>query len=202
MLCAGTSVQVFLGGRILQGSSAAMVWTGGIALLTDNVEKEEVGQFLGYIAIAMNAGTLLGPLAGGIMYDKGGYFAIYEMAFALIGLDIVLRLVLVEKRTARKYMASTESSNHESLLPQTTLNEDEERSRSYGTGNVINSGAESTAGSNQKSIWQRRLPPFVWLLGTRRILVAMLAFMAWGLMVTSFDAVSLSFTSLCLNYTA
>lgn len=203
MLCVGTSIHTFLIGRTLQGMSAAMVWTAGLALLADNVEKEELGQCLGYVTAAMSAGTLLGPLSGGIVYDKCGYFAVYEMAFALIGLDIVLRFVLIEKRTARKYLASIEDSSYDPLLPQLTSDDDEESISSYSTGDMIKTGSGSSpTSSSQRSIWQRRLPPFLWLLSSRRLLVALLASMVWGVVVTSFDAVSLIFTRfLCLNYT-
>ena len=202
MLCAGTSIHTFLIGRALQGMSAAMVWTAGLALLADNVEKGELGQCLGYVTVAINAGTLLGPLSGGIVYDKGGYFAVYEMAFALIGLDILLRLVLIEKRTARQYLASYEDSSYDPLLPQPGSDEDGERRISYNTGNnhshEVHPVSElSTIGSDQRSVWQRRLTPFVWLLSSRRLLVALLASMVMGVMLTSFDAVSLSCTQSC-----
>lgn len=189
MLCAGTSVNTFLIGRFLQGMSAAMVWTAGLALLTDNVEHTETGQCLGYVTAAMDAGTLLGPLAGGIVYDKAGYYAVYKMAFALIGLDIVLRLVLIEKRTAGKYMTSIESSSHDPLLPQLASPDDIGSRNSYSTNNAKNASLKS----DQRSIWKRRLPPFLWLLGSRRLLVAMLASTVWGFLTTSFDAVSLIF---------
>lgn len=203
MLCVGTSIRTFLIGRTLQGMSAAMVWTAGLALLADNVEKEDLGHCLGYITAAMSVGTLLGPLSGGIVYDKCGYFAVYEMAFALIGLDIVLRFVIIEKKTAKKYLASIEGPSYDPLLPQLASDDDEESRSSYSTNNMIKSGSGPLAiGSSQRSVWQRRLPPFLWLLSSRRLLVALLATMVWGVVATSFDAVSLTFTRfLCLNYT-
>ena len=173
--------------------SAAMVWTAGLALLADNIDKGELGQCLGYVTMAINAGTLLGPLSGGIVYDMGGYFAVYEMAFALIGLDIVLRLVLIEKRTARKYMESIEDPIYDPLLPKAVSDVDGERRNSYRTDIAINAGSESLTSPDRTSLWQRRLPPFLWLLSSRRLLVALLASMVMGFMLTSFDAVSLIF---------
>ena len=193
MLCMGTSVRTFLIGRTLQGMSAAMVWTAGLALLADNIDKGELGLCLGYVTMAINAGTLLGPLSGGIVYDMAGYFAVYEMAFALIGLDIVLRLVLIEKRTAREYTKSIEEPIYDPLLPKAASNVDVERRNSYRTNNAITAGSESLTSPDQTSIWQRRLPPFLWLLSSRRLLVALLASMVMGVLLTSFDAVSLIF---------
>ena len=191
MLCAGRSVLTFLIGRTLQGMSAAMVWTAGIALLADNVEKGELGQCLGYVTTAMNVGTLVGPLLGGVVYDQFGYFAVYKMAFTLIGLDIVLRLVLIERRTARRYIASIGDPSYDPLLPQPASEENGGCKNSYNTGNVIGECSESSqTSSNQRSVWQKRLPPFIWLLSSRRILVSLLASMVWGVMLTAFDAVS------------
>jgi len=48
-------------------------------------------------------GMLLGPVLGGILYDKMGYYAALGLAFGLIGMDLVLRLILVEKKTAVRY---------------------------------------------------------------------------------------------------
>ena len=50
MLCAGRGLALLLAGRILQGLSASVVWTVGLALLSDTVPKEEVGQAMGYAA--------------------------------------------------------------------------------------------------------------------------------------------------------
>jgi hypothetical protein len=45
----------------------------------------------------MNAAMLLGLLLGGVVFERSGYYAVFTMAFSLIFLDIVFRLVLVEK---------------------------------------------------------------------------------------------------------
>lgn len=192
MLCLGTSLHTFLIGRALQGMSASMVWVAGLALLTDNIEKGELGQYLGYVTTMMNAGILLGPLSGGIVYDKGGYFAVYKMAFALIGLDIVLRLVLIEKKTAKKCMACIDGPSYDPLLPKLASDEDEDCTSSYSNGNGMRAGSDSpNTISNQTSTWHNRIPSFLRLLCSRRLLVALLASVVWGVTMTSFDAVGL-----------
>jgi len=52
MLCAGRGLALLLAGRILQGLSASVVWTVGLALLSDTVPKEEIGQAMGYATSA------------------------------------------------------------------------------------------------------------------------------------------------------
>ena len=182
MLCAGTSVGLFVAGRLFQGMSAATVWTAGLALLADNVEQEELGKCLGFISMSMSAGTFLGPLLGGVVYDNGGYYAVYAMAFALIGLDLFLRLVLIERSEARKYSAVADRSGIEEVelrrTPPTT--EDVER------------GSEVATAPNDQTRGQMRSPVMIWLLGSRRLLVALFAAMVFGTMLTSFDAVRAS----------
>jgi MFS family permease len=70
MLCAASSVSVFIAGRILQGISAAVVWTTGLALLADTVGQKDVGHAMGYVSLAMSLGILVGPLLGGVVFAR------------------------------------------------------------------------------------------------------------------------------------
>ncbi|KAL9000971.1 MAG: hypothetical protein Q9169_000455 [Polycauliona sp. 2 TL-2023] len=103
MLCFGHTIAVLIAGRLLQGVSAAIVWTVGLALLVDTVGQKEIGQVMGYISISMSVAILVAPLLGGVVYDRRGYFAVYYMAFALIIVDIILRVVLIEKKVACRW---------------------------------------------------------------------------------------------------
>lgn len=47
MLCAGSSLGLLVAGRFLQGLSASVVWTVGLALLSDTMDKEKIGQAMG-----------------------------------------------------------------------------------------------------------------------------------------------------------
>jgi MFS family permease len=61
---------------VLQGFSAAVVWTVGQALLVDTVGEKEIGQTLGLVSIAMSVAILIAPLLGGVVYQKAGYYAV------------------------------------------------------------------------------------------------------------------------------
>ncbi|KAL8918642.1 MAG: hypothetical protein Q9208_007203 [Pyrenodesmia sp. 3 TL-2023] len=103
MLCFGSHIAVLVAGRVLQGASAAIVWTVGLALLVDTVGQKEVGQVMGYVSISMSVAILVAPLLGGVVYHRAGYYGVYYMAFALIVLDIILRMTMIEKKFARKW---------------------------------------------------------------------------------------------------
>jgi MFS family permease len=69
-LVIGNSLGIIIAGRICQGLSAAVVWVVGLALLQDTVGSEAIGESMGYVGIAMSLAYLLGPLLGGIVFDR------------------------------------------------------------------------------------------------------------------------------------
>ncbi|RAL13504.1 MFS transporter [Aspergillus homomorphus CBS 101889] len=103
LLCVGTSLALWIIGRLFQGASAAVVWTVGTALMVDTVGRDGLGQAMGYIGMGMTLGIMGGPLLGGIIYGRGGYYAVFGLAFGLVGFDIVLRLVMIEKKYAVRW---------------------------------------------------------------------------------------------------
>src|SRR6266516_2099561 len=110
MLCVGNSIVILVVGRVLQGLSAPVVWTVGLALLADTADQKDIGQVMGYAGIAMSLAILVGPLLGGVVYARGGYYSVFAMVFALIVLDIILRVVMVEKKIARQWSLKTSQS--------------------------------------------------------------------------------------------
>jgi predicted MFS family arabinose efflux permease len=49
MLCIGSNIPVFVVGRLLQGISAAMVWSVGLALVVDTVGRDQIAQSMGIV---------------------------------------------------------------------------------------------------------------------------------------------------------
>ncbi|KAE8146383.1 major facilitator superfamily domain-containing protein [Aspergillus avenaceus] len=89
--------------RVLQGLSAAVVWTVGMALVVDTVGQAQVGAAMGYISMAMTVGTVFGPFIGGVVLSRIGYDAVFAIAIGLVALDIILRLFMIEQKTALKW---------------------------------------------------------------------------------------------------
>ncbi|KAK0745339.1 major facilitator superfamily domain-containing protein [Apiosordaria backusii] len=124
LLCLSKTIALLVVGRLLQGLSAAIVWSVGLALLVDTVGKD-IGYAMGYVTIAMSVGLLISPVIGGAVYDAAGYYAVFYIAFAIIACDIALRLVLVEKRVAQQWLVGPQISEGESA--PTGNREDEEK---------------------------------------------------------------------------
>lgn len=104
LLAVGTSLTLLIVGRVLQGLSGAIVWISGMALLVDTVGQAGVGQAMGFASISLSLGFLLAPTLGGIVAEQGGYEDVFAMCWASIAVDIALRLVLVEKKVAVKWL--------------------------------------------------------------------------------------------------
>ena len=183
LLCLGRSITALVIGRLLQGFSAAVVWTVGLALLVDTVGQELIGQAMGYISLAISLAILVAPLLGGIVYGRAGYYPVYYMAFALIFLDILLRMLLVEKKVAMKWI--TEETRESS------------RRRSEAQGNMATSKDRTPRRSaeivleeaGQPNIKKSRLPPIVTLLASRRLDAALWGCMIQAAIMTAFDSV-------------
>lgn len=105
VLCFSENVAMLIIARIFQGTSAAMTWTVGLAMLIDSVPKEHVGRATGWTSTALTVGILLGPLVGGIVYDRAGNYPVYAMCYGLLALDIFLRLIIIEVKDAKKWTA-------------------------------------------------------------------------------------------------
>lgn len=90
------SPALFVIARGLQGFSGAAVWVAGLALVVDTVDDSRVAEAMGYTTMGMSMGSLLGPAAGGVLYDKLGFYGAFYVPIGLIILDVILRVVLIE----------------------------------------------------------------------------------------------------------
>lgn len=155
LLCLGKTMALLILGRLLQGLSAAIVWSVGLALLADTMGRN-IGYAMGWVGIAMSVGLLISPVIGGAVYAAAGYYAVYYIAFAIIFLDIVLRLVLIEKKVARQWITDEEaeavvgregegggaptSSNLEKAVGSDAAGKDQEGTAAPGQNETLNDG--------------------------------------------------------------
>lgn len=111
MLAVGQSVAVLVLARVLQGTSAAIVWTVGLAMILDTVGPENLGKVIGSIFSFISVGELLAPVLGGVLYDKTGYAGVFGVGAGMLGVDFIMRLLVVEKKVAARYGLSDASTN-------------------------------------------------------------------------------------------
>ena len=210
LLTVGNSIAVFVLGRLLQGFSAAVVWVVGLALLVDTVGSQAVGQCMGYVGLAMSLAVLLAPLIAGVVFDKAGYYAVFAIAFALLGVDIVLRLALIEKKVAARWIkddlpsvaegtqvegdrTSVEGQDEEQGTAMRDLdgtskrlpNHTADESRSSNSPNIAD---QEGAPLSAKRTWTSRMPPIVILLSSRRLTACLWGCLIQASLLTSFDS--------------
>ncbi|KAL5359816.1 MFS transporter [Aspergillus floccosus] len=122
LLAIAHSVGLFVAARLLQGGATAMVIVAGLALLTDSVAFDNLGQTIGYLGSAVALGFMLGPLLGGLVYNAAGYHAVFAMAFALVGVDLFMRVAVIEKKVARRWIAAADDEHaHEGTAHADTV---------------------------------------------------------------------------------
>jgi MFS family permease len=195
MLCFGRTEAVLIVARVFQGISAAVVWTVGLALIVDTVGEARVGQAMAYASSAMSMGLILGPVLGGVLYDKRGYYAAFALAFALIVFDLVLRVILVEKKIAVRYEnigPSSDEENSQSIklhpvqpLPQPEANEVAQR-----------------VPSPVLSVRKSRIPPVIRILRYPRLLVALFLSFVQATILSAFDATLPLYLNALFGFTA
>ena len=80
--------------RVCEGSASAASWTAGLALVAENYPTRRV-EMMGYSLVGSTAGSILGPLLGGMLYEFGGFSLPFMVTAALVAVDAAMRLFLV-----------------------------------------------------------------------------------------------------------
>ncbi|KAM0721146.1 hypothetical protein Q7P37_003433 [Cladosporium fusiforme] len=159
--------------RVFQGIGSAIVWVMSLAIMFDTVGHARIGEFMGYVGIGMNLGTILGPKFGGMVFDRWGLNGVFTVCLSLIAGDVVLRVLMKEKRLSRRHSSIAIAASHDTDTDTTST-----------TSTII--PAATTASSSEKpnsklakAITQaRRLPSIITLLYRPRFLCTL-----WGLFI-------------------
>lgn len=64
---------------------------------------------MGFVLSGMSLGTLIGPFLAGIIYARLGYYAVFAVVLGVIAFDFCLRVLMIEKKTAAKWMLGGEN---------------------------------------------------------------------------------------------
>jgi len=179
LLFLGQTIGTLILARILQGVSAAVVWTIGLAMILDTVGSEKLGLVIGSIFSIVSVGELMAPVLGGIVYKKAGDAAVFGMGFGLLIVDFLMRLAVIEKRVARRFGQVDEN---------TEATEEEE----------VGEGSPLLMNGNRKEEEHWSIPdgqvnaiqkfPILYCLGNPRLLTAELVAFTQATLLAVFDA--------------
>lgn len=173
-------------GRALQGLASVVVWTSGLAILVDTVGSNHIGEYMGYVGIALNAGSLVAPSLGGIVFAKLGYHAVFGLIIGIIALDILFRAIMVEK-TPSDHQAPRLSEalpdDLENAVQELSGGKSIQKTTTISTIEVsISSDITSTCAP------RRRIHPIIRLICSLRFIVALWGFVVLSTVFSGFQA--------------
>ena len=120
LLALSRSLPLLIISRMLQGLTAAIVWSAGLALLLDTFGHERFGRVMGYVVICQNFGMAVAPVVGGVVFARFGYDALLRVCFLLVVIDILLRILMVDNPDNRRRRGALSSGQQASSLPSET----------------------------------------------------------------------------------
>ncbi len=195
ILSFGRHFVVLVLGRLLQGFSAAVVWTSGLALLTDMFGQERYGEAVGYAQTSVSIGTTSAPLLGGVVYARGGYSAVSAMSIGTVAFSLALALTMIEPKAVSEgeehiRSSSVADSNNNN---QIAACQEVSRMRSMHSPTTIESAVgfpDERSALIQKKDKEGDLgsgPSYLLLLRSSRILAAMGGIFTFAFVMISFE---------------
>jgi MFS transporter, DHA1 family, solute carrier family 18 (vesicular amine transporter), member 1/2 len=100
LFCFAPHFHLLLLARLFQGAASAASWTAGLALIAEHYPEQRV-EMMGLALMGSTAGSLLGPIIGGSLYEVGGYPLPFGVTGVLVAIDAGLCLFVLSRRQAR-----------------------------------------------------------------------------------------------------
>src|SRR5271156_3188764 len=77
-------------------TAAAASWPAGLALIAEHHHERRV-EMMGFALMGSTAGSLLGPVIGGSLYQAGGYTLPFAVTGVLVTIDAALCVFLLPR---------------------------------------------------------------------------------------------------------
>jgi MFS family permease len=152
---------------------------------------------MAWVSSAMSVGLILGPVLGGVIYQTRGYYSAFGLAFAFIGVDLVLRIILVEKKIAVRYAAippphveETSPVKLQELASPTGINTEEEHL------------PEPAVAPASIAPHTSKIPTVIRILKYPRLLTALFLSFVQALILSAFDATLPLYLNRLFGYSA
>lgn len=147
---------------------------------------------MGYVSMADPLASLCAPVLGGLLFDRRGYYAVFAIAFATTGLDIFLRVVMIEKSAAAEWSKSqaevfkaTPRGVEEQSSPVSSIMDE------HLTTGEVRADSPRPAGIKKEDASKplRRVPPVLLVLKSPRLLAALWGTTMEQTLTVAFDAI-------------
>lgn len=126
-------------------------------------------------------------MLGGILYAKTGYGGVFSLGFAFLVIDFILRLLLVEKKTAAKYEEKGDADNREARSNQEDNQDDESADHESEHDHLLAKKEDDTYKIADPPRWIKTFPIFLCLKDPRLLTAQLVSFMQANLLAI-FDA--------------
>ena len=194
MFCFAKHVAVLVIARALQGAATAVLWTSGVALVVDVTGPENMGFALGWLSMTMVAGMLAGPGIGGLVYDQAGFYPVFIVAGFLLFVDVVLRLLVIERRNAKSETLDPSRADHDPVGDDCTPNVPQDQDSQDPRRDLLETGNQSEnsrwTSARERLAW--KVPAILLLLRSPRFLVYVWASVIVAFSQAAFEAVRAS----------
>ena len=137
-------------------------------------------------------GLIISPLLGGIVYAKAGYMAVFAMSISLIVVDILMRLCMIEKKTAAQYKpleSLTPDNGFYGTFTTPQLPEHEQDAGSRQPSKQYRDNGHAPLLENGTPRKKSRMPTIIVLLGTPRLLADIYGIFVNVSILAAFDGV-------------
>jgi MFS family permease len=186
LLFLGRSLAVLVIARVFQGLSGVIVWTVGLAMITDTVGTEKLGVTIGSMFSLINVGQVAAPALGGVLYQVAGSGAVFGVAFALLALDFIMRLLVVEKKSAAGYGILTSEEDGDPDTADTSQNSSDEESPLLNKSSPPDTDTRRLPTNPPR--WARTLPVLYCCLTNPRLFTSQLVAFIQASLFAVFDA--------------
>ncbi|KAJ5360542.1 hypothetical protein N7517_009733 [Penicillium concentricum] len=97
-----TSLPWLFIGRFFQCIVSNALFIVGMATMAENIGSEHMGKIAGLTSTLVSAGTCSGPVIAGFLFGIGGYWTAWAGAALFLVVDIIMRLLMIEKPQKRR----------------------------------------------------------------------------------------------------
>ena len=157
--------------------------------MVDTVPKHQIGRAMGVITIFTGLAQVLSPVLGGLAYAKSGYISVFVMAFAFIGLDFILRFIMIEHRDALRWETASSTSPEVELQTVASEGNDLRNPKNDASTDQVQENAVSLPVAANSQPRRTSSIPALQLLGSPRFLAALWGICVLAALMTGFDSV-------------
>lgn len=126
-------------------------------------------------------------MLGGVLYAKTGYGGVFGLGFAILVIDFILRLLLIEKKTAAKYEEGENTNNRGARSNPEESHDNESGDHRSEHEPLLAKHEEDAYKIGEPPRWIRTFPIFLCLKDPRMLIAQLVSFMQ-ATLLSIFDA--------------